>query len=419
MLRSLFAPSEFLKNVMTLMTGTTLAQALPIIVSPILTRLYTPEEFGLLALFIALTSLVNVVSTGRYELAIIQPKVDEDVNSLAQLSMLFSVIVSSFLFIIVLIFSDNIASVLGNSSIKKWLWLIPCSVLLFGIYQSLNYWNNRYKSYVDISKAKVQQSVGNVTTNIVFSPIQQSAVGLISGYILGQVIAVVSLTRKLLISVPDFFRRMDSSRIRKLAFEYKNFPLLSAPGALLNSGSLQMPVFFLTKFFDLTTVGFFNFVYRIIGSPLALISGALGQVLLQHVATADGSEVYGFIKRTALKLFVISFPFVLLIFFFGETIFSFVFGEAWAIAGTYSKILIFSIAIRFIVSPLSMVLAINKNIKLAFFWQLMAFICVLVTLTIYKELSTELFLIAFVIQDLFVYAVYLGLIFLGAKRLDE
>lgn len=419
MLKSLLAPSEFLKNVMTLMTGTTIAQALPIIISPILTRLYTPEEFGLLALFIALASLVNVISTGRYELAIIQPKDDEDVNSLTQLSMICSVIISLVLFILILIFSDNIANTLGNFAIKKWLWLIPFSVLLFGVYQSLNYWNNRYKAYVDISKAKVQQSVANVTSNLVLSPLQESAVGLISGYVVGQVIAVIKLTKKILTDVPNFFKKIDFSRSKKLAVEYRNFPLLSAPGALLNSASLQMPVFFLTKFFDLTTVGFFNFVYRIIGSPLALISGALSQVLLQHVATAESNEIYSFIKSTAVKLFVISLPFVVIIFFFGEVIFSFVFGEAWAIAGSYSKILIFSIAIRFIVSPLSMVLALNQNVKIAFIWQVLSFISVLTILNIFKELNVSVFLYAFVIQDVLVYLIYLGFILYGAKNFDN
>ena len=84
MLTKLKPKSEFTRNVLTLMTGTTIAQAIPIAISPILTRLYTPKDFGVLALFVAITSIFGSIANGRYELAIMLPKKDEDaVNILA------------------------------------------------------------------------------------------------------------------------------------------------------------------------------------------------------------------------------------------------------------------------------------------------------------------------------------------------
>ncbi|MBF4218060.1 lipopolysaccharide biosynthesis protein, partial [Vibrio anguillarum] len=123
---------SFSKNVLTLMTGTGIAQAIPIAIIPILTRMFSPEDFGLLALYAACVSILGVVATGRYEIAIMLPKDDEDARLLLQLSMLVALFFSLLISIPISIWNAQIARFLGNEDIAVWLYLVPVSVLFTG-----------------------------------------------------------------------------------------------------------------------------------------------------------------------------------------------------------------------------------------------------------------------------------------------
>jgi len=119
---------NFVKNILTLMTGTTIAQAIPIAFTPILTRLYTPKDFGVLGLFVAITSILSVIANGRYELAIMLPEKDIDAINIVALGAIISTALSVVILIIVLLFHNVIAKKLGNSSIEPWLYFIPITV---------------------------------------------------------------------------------------------------------------------------------------------------------------------------------------------------------------------------------------------------------------------------------------------------
>ena len=152
----IFKPkSEFTRNVLTLMTGTTIAQAIPIAISPILTRIYTPEDFGIFALYISIASILSLIATGRYELAIMLPTKDKDAVNIVALSLFISFFVSFIALLIVSIFNTQITSLLGNPDISSWLYFIPLTVLFTGIYQSFNYWSNRKKSIKDWLQVKL------------------------------------------------------------------------------------------------------------------------------------------------------------------------------------------------------------------------------------------------------------------------
>ena len=140
---SLNLKSDFNKNVLTLMTGTTISQAIPIAISPILTRIYSPEDFGLLAIFLALSTIFGSIANGRYELAIMLPKKDEDAINVFALGLIICSIFSLILVVIILLFNNHFIKILGNEDFYLWLHFVPLSVFLFGIWNLLNYFNNR------------------------------------------------------------------------------------------------------------------------------------------------------------------------------------------------------------------------------------------------------------------------------------
>lgn len=174
------------------MTGTTIAQAIPIAISPILTRIYTPEDF---ALYMAIASILSVVATGRYEMAIMLPKKDEDAINIVALSIAISFFVSFIPFLIVFIFNTQITELLGNPEISNWLYFIPVTVLLTGIYQSFNYWSNRKKQYKRLATSRVIQSSAASATNLGMGFGGFGTSGLILGQILGQSVAATILGR--------------------------------------------------------------------------------------------------------------------------------------------------------------------------------------------------------------------------------
>ena len=192
MLTKLKPKSEFSRNVLTLMTGTTIAQAIPIAISPILTRIYTPEDFGVFALYMSVASILSVIAAGRYELAIMLPKKDEDAINIVALSILISFFISFISFLVIFLFNAKITNLLGNSEISNWLYFIPITVLLTGMYRSFNYWSNRKKQYKRLATSKIIQSFTTSSTNLSMGFGGFGASGLILGGVLGFLIDKLS-----------------------------------------------------------------------------------------------------------------------------------------------------------------------------------------------------------------------------------
>ena len=189
MLKKYFPESEFVRNVLTLMTGTTIAQAIPIAISPILTRIYTPDDFGIFALYMSIAGIISVIATGRYELAIMLPKDDKDAINIGVLSIIIAFFISLIVFLIVLIFNQEITNLLNNPKISNWLYFIPLSILLTGIFQSYNYWTNRKKGYKKLSITNITQTSTTAGSNIAMGFAKFGSSGLIIGTLIGQAAA--------------------------------------------------------------------------------------------------------------------------------------------------------------------------------------------------------------------------------------
>src|SRR5699024_4937358 len=106
---------------------------------------YSPDDFGALALFVAISTILASIANGRYELAILLPKTDKEALSIMTLSLVISTLLSIFLFISIIIFHNPIVSIVNNRELSKWLYFIPIVVFLAGLYNSLNYYNTRKK----------------------------------------------------------------------------------------------------------------------------------------------------------------------------------------------------------------------------------------------------------------------------------
>lgn len=372
MIKRLIPKSSYARNVLTLMTGTSLAQAIPIAISPILTRIYTPNEFGFFAFYMAITSILVVMVTGRYEMAILLPKKDSDAINLVALSVALSFFISFFIFIVIMILNEEIVSLIDVPELSVWLYWVPASTLLMGIYQSLNYWSNRKAHYKRLAVCRVAQSSSTGAAQLAGAINSTGITGLVGGQLFGQVFSTGILSKLIYNEDALIIKKIKLSKIIFIAKTYVNFPkfLIFAHGFNVASG--QMPTLLFNVLFNSASAGFFMLTQRVMGAPMTLVASAIGDVFRQEASYAyvnkgNCREIY---IRTFKKLLIISFLPSVILFFIAPEVFATVFGEEWRVAGEYAQILSPVFLLRFITSPLSVMFMIAEKQKLDLIWQI-------------------------------------------------
>jgi O-antigen/teichoic acid export membrane protein len=396
MFKKFLVKSEFAGNVLTLMTGTTIAQAIPIAISPILTRIYTPDDFGVLALFISIATIFGTISNGRYELAIILPEKDEDAINIVALGTIITTSLSLFLFLIIVIFHDYFVYLLKSPDISVWLYFVPLTILFIGIYNVLNYYNTRLKNFNIIAKAGVYKSSGMVLVQLVIGFLKAGAAGLIIGQMMSYLSGNIRMFRE---TIKDkiLLQKISKKKIIANSQRYIDFPKYSLPGGFANILSQHLLNIFTSILFSVSSLGFYSLANRMLGMPTALIGNSFSQVYFQQATkekhlTGKATKTF---NSTVNKLFIIALPIFSILFFIVEDLFAIVFGEEWIIAGTYAKILLPLFFVRMVVSPVTVTNSIFEKQKISLLWQAgMLFIIIGILIsTKYLELEIETFLV--------------------------
>jgi len=348
--------SEFSRNILTLMTGSTIAQAIPIAVSPVLTRIYTPEDFGIFALFVSIVSIFVSISSGRYELAIILPSKDEEAINIFALGFIITTLLSLLLLLLVILFNDIITGLFTNTDIAYWLYFIPVVIFFTGMYNLLSYFNNRKQEYKDMANATIIKSIVLVIVQLGVGMIKAGVAGLISGQVVSSIFANMKLMRNI-VKDKVLLSQVSIKSMKALGGKYKDFPKYQAPHALLNSFSSNLPVYLFSSFFNATIIGFYSLSTRIIFIPMMILAGSSAKVYNKKVTQIheEKGDTYGFTLNLLKSLFKkIILPFSLVILFAPE-IFHFVFGPDWIEAGVYTQILSPWLLMVFFVATISFI----------------------------------------------------------------
>lgn len=373
--------SEFVQNVFSMITGTGIAQTIQIIVSPLLTRIYSPNDFGIFGLYLSIASLVASVATGRYEMAIMLPKNDDDVKSLINLMLRILSIIIIIVIIIIILFDDKIASLFNEQRLSNYLLLVPLFVFSINASQIINYLLIREKKFSVLAINKVINVIVSFICQLIIGIFFVPSIGLVIGNIVGSLFAIsIVLIRKHLVKYYGFFKMP----IRKVAKEYMFFPLYDMPSAMLNTFSLQLPVMVFSKYFDASVSGYYLFMNKVLMLPTNLVSRSVADVFKQK-ATEEYKKMGNCrsIYLKTLKSFALIGIIPLFIFFvFGPILFEFIFGKEWITAGIYARILVPLIYIRFIVSPLSYVFYIVQKQKIDLYGQILLLIVSMIAIFI-------------------------------------
>lgn len=356
-LTSFTKPSNsFSGNVLKLASGTTFAQLLGIFVAPILTRLYAPEAYGILALFGSIAGIIGVVACLRYELAIMLPERDDEAANLLGISLGFALVISLFIIPLVWWCRTPIAQWLNTPTLAAYLWLAPLAVFLGGVSSALNFWNSRTRHFGRLSIAQITNSLTTTPLMLGMGFAGHATAGsLIGAGLVGQTVSTSVLGGQIWKDDrKTFIKSIRWQTMKEGIKRYKKFPIFDSWAGLMNTVSVQMPPLLLAYFFSSAIVGFYALGYRLISKPMSLIGGAVSQVFFQRAAVAknDGT-LPSVVKNTFMRLSSIgSFPLILVI-VIGKDIFSVVFGNQWAEAGVYAQILAPWILFVFLGSPIS------------------------------------------------------------------
>lgn len=348
------------------MTGTSVAQAIPVAISPILTRLYSPDQFGVFALFVAVATVLGAIANGRYELAVMLPDDEEDALNLAALGLLISTGLSVLLLAAVLLLGRQTAAFMGNADIRPWLYLMPVSVFFSGLYNVLNYYNSRIKRFPDIAKANVYKALILAAVQLCMGLVKPGASGLIVGQVLSGIGANMRLARNTLKGKGNVRTLISADRMKRNARRYSDFPKFSLPAVFANTLSSNIANVLISRFYSTHALGHYALVQRVMGMPAALLGNAIGQVFFQRASderrrTGSAKQVF---LQTFRKLLIISIPIYLVMYFVVEDVFVVIFGEPWREAGSLARILTPLFAVRFVVSPLSLMTQVSLKNRL-------------------------------------------------------
>lgn len=397
---------EFLRYFIMFFSGTLLAQIITVAISPVLTRLYTPAEFGVYGTYIAIVSLLIVFVTGRFEYAINTTDTDKDAVSVYRIVKYLTVFTSGAIFVVIFFFAPFIKDLFGFKFSYKILYFIPATLLLLGILQGSTFYLNRIKDFQTLSKSKIIQSLGNGGTSVSAGLLNFGVVGIIVGNIAGVFLSYSY--QKLKVGRLKKYG-FDKKRLKKNLVKYKQYPLYNAPSAFFDNLAIQAPVLILLTVFSETIVGFYSLTTRVIGMPLGLISTSISQVFLSQISELhrNGKSYKKVVLKVAKYLALLGFIPLSILGIFGPQLFSLVFGADWKVAGEYAQILSVGYYFKFVVSPLSIIFFINQRVKLLSIIQTTrAFSTVILLLICSTYFELETVLIAYTIHEAFFYIIY-------------
>lgn len=331
----------FVRNVIVMATGTAAAQVITMALSPIITRLYGPESFGLLGVFTAIVAIFAEIAALTYPIAIVLPESDNVAKGLVRLSLSISVVIAVVGSFILLFFKQPIVTVFQIENIAPFLYLIPLVVLFSGLLQVIEQWLIRTKQFRITAKVSVLYALilqgGKIGIGF-FHPFAIVLIILtVFGYGLKALMMIIGL------KLTDIGRVTESSvesmTIKEIAIKYKDFPILRAPEVFINAISESIPILMLTSFFGPAAAGFYTIGRAVLNMPTQILAKSVGDVFYPRISEAahNGENLTRLIAKTTFILGVVGLlPFGIVI-LFGPFLFSFVFGPEWLPAGEYAR----------------------------------------------------------------------------------
>ncbi|NYT79875.1 oligosaccharide flippase family protein [Alcaligenaceae bacterium] len=403
--------TKFIQHVMLLTGGTAIAQMLMILALPLLTRLYTPTDYSILAIYASILGVISAIACMRLEIAIPIADNEGDVINLLILSFISVTILSILGALIVFLFSTEITILIEQPKIKPYLWFLPIGLWLSGIYSVLQFWATRKEKFPIIAKTRITQACGSISSQIGFGIAGLAPVGLLIGQLINSSAGITLLMRELIKYKAQSFKSVNYHSLINTLRKYKQYPQYSMIEALCNNAGIQVPILMIAALAIGPEVGFLALATRIMAAPLQLLGGAIRQVYLSKAPSEFRQGTLAiFTTRVLTGLVKTGVGPIVFVGIIAPIIFPLVFGEQWQRAGEIVRWMTPWFVLQFLASPLSMALHVANHQQSALLLQILGLAIRVASVLFAFRISPIYIVEAYALSSFAFYAIYLYLI---------
>lgn len=402
MLKKAFGGSagSVFKGMATMALGSGVARIVGIISIPILTRIYAPDDFGTLAIFSAIISILAPIITLRYVLSLPLPKHDGMAFNMFALTVGLMLVTVTLTSLILLIYGEEILIYFSMEQLASLWWLISLGILAAAGYEILSLWATRKRNYRVIAKTNVMQSITGSLTKIILGLLAIKPYGLLIGQVVSQGGGTTNLFRNF---YPDFkknWRHLRWSRIKVGFWHYRGFPFFRVPSQFLLIASQQAPLLFVASFFGVAVAGQLAIAKMLVSMPVTLISGALTKAAYGELASIqkeNPKEIQHIFKDITQKLLIVSIVACISVFVLAPIILPAVLGAEWDQAGTFASYLSIYLVATIVAVPMPAFVNIFDRQKEFLVWNMLRLMAlgVLIGVTVSLRLSPEKFVMLY------------------------
>ena len=356
------ATSGLLRATVTLLMGGALAQLVPLLLGPVLARLFTPQAFGVFTTFSTVAATVAVVACGRYEFALPMARDEDEAAVLLALCARIG--------LLVLVLSVPLAALLNMTGHLPLPWLLPLAVAAAGALQLLIMWSNRAQRFRALAISRVLQYGGAALFQVALGGAlwwsarqpagAEAAWALVIAPVLAGVLAALVLVQP---APAGGWRALLPARahpgmqqaMRQVAVKFRDFPLLNTPHAFLGALQDALAVAMLVAFSGHVAAGFWGLGLRYLKAPATLVGSAVSQALYPRLEGAQPADAQRAVRQIMALLGAVALGLMLVLMVAGPWLFRLVFGAAWQEAGELARALAPYIAVHFVAAPLAVV----------------------------------------------------------------
>lgn len=411
--KKLNAQGGFLKAVSVLVGGTAFAQGIAILALPILTRLYTPEEFALFAIYTSLLLTLSVASCLRFEIAVPIAESDNEAIHLVLLAVLSNFVISLLLGFIIWVFHTEFILLLKQPDFTNLIWLVPVGVFFAGLYSTFQYWATRKKQFSIIAKSRMVQSISGVSVQLIMGVIGFAALGLVVGQIIKVSAGIWQLVINFLHEASRVIRTTTFHQLKQVFKKNNQFPKYSALEALANSAAIQLPIIIIAAFSLDAEAGFLILAMQIMAIPLGFVGGAISQVYLAHAPEKyHNGQLKEYTYQCIFQLIKVGVVPLILLCTLAPLVVPYIFGAVWQRTGEMMLWMLPWFIMQFIVSPISMSLHVTEHQRIALLLQVAGFIIRVGGLLIFSLYSSKYIFEYYALSGFVFYFIYFIVVYI-------
>lgn len=353
--------NDVLKNMLVLAAGIGSAKVIGTLSIPLLTRIYSPQEFGIFSIFMSATMLVMPLASLRYAAALPLPRREETAAGLLIGGLILLTAVGFILSVILALFSESVFHLLSADILIPFWPLVILSFLAAGCYEIFSGWSIRRQSFRVISRAEISTSLIGTALKLALGTLLHVRSGLLIGHIAAQLAACAATAPAVISDLRRLGSRLSSRLICRALMKHTDFPLYRLPSQFLLMLASQAPLLFVNAMYGSAVAGQMGLAMTAVAVPLALVGQTTAQAYYAEIAkigSAQPGRIYAISKNVSVKLFLAGLLPTAILLLAGPTLFAVIFGERWREAGVFSSLLSIYLLSQFVFQPMTSALSV-------------------------------------------------------------